>query len=139
MTYQHPSPVLKAEGQAKKGKGCPAPADRRPSSGKPRLRTLVLRGGLAAVAGLLTLAVPASWAPASASPALVPASVGPSATSSSTPYLPKPTGPHPVGTTSLHLKDASRPDPWVPGARVRELMVSLGIRRSRGTGGAHRT
>jgi dienelactone hydrolase len=30
-----------------------------------------------------------------------------------------------VGTTSLHLKDASRADPWVPEAKVRELMVSL--------------
>ncbi|GAA1556438.1 alpha/beta hydrolase [Kribbella hippodromi] len=42
-----------------------------------------------------------------------------------TPYLPAPTGPHPVGTTSLYLKDASRPDPWVPSAGARELMVSL--------------
>jgi dienelactone hydrolase len=40
-------------------------------------------------------------------------------------HLPKPTGPHPVGTTSLHLTDASRPDPWAPGVTVRELMVSL--------------
>ncbi|MEV0196772.1 hypothetical protein [Nonomuraea sp. NPDC050691] len=44
---------------------------------------------------------------------------------SGTPYLPKPAGAHPVGTTSLHLSDASRPDPWVPAARTRELMVSL--------------
>ncbi|WP_433355435.1 alpha/beta hydrolase family protein [Microtetraspora malaysiensis] len=125
MPHQHPGPVLEAEGLTKNGKGRPAPADRRPSSGKPRLRTLVLRGGLAAVAGLLTLAVPTSWAPASASSAPVPTSIGPSATTSSTPYLPKPTGPHPVGTTSLYLKDASRPDPWVPEAKARELMVSL--------------
>ena len=41
------------------------------------------------------------------------------------PYLPEPTGPHPVGTTSLHLTDASRPDPWVTEAAARELMVSL--------------
>ncbi|MET7338707.1 alpha/beta hydrolase [Nonomuraea sp. NPDC005650] len=39
--------------------------------------------------------------------------------------LPKPTGPRPVGTTSLHLVDASRPDPWNPEAARRELMVSL--------------
>jgi hypothetical protein len=31
------------------------------------------------------------------------------------PYLPEPTGPYPVGTTSLWLTDASRPDPWAEG------------------------
>ena len=41
------------------------------------------------------------------------------------PSLPEPTGPCPVGTTSLHLTDASRPDPWAAGVRARELMVSL--------------
>ncbi|WP_231509144.1 alpha/beta hydrolase family protein [Streptosporangium roseum] len=57
--------------------------------------------------------------------ASAPASTGLSVTSSSTPYLPKPAGPHPVGTTSLYLKDTSRPDPWVPSVKARELMVSL--------------
>src|ERR1700733_11278533 len=42
-----------------------------------------------------------------------------------TPYLPEPTGPRPVGTTSLCLKDLSRPDPWAAGVSARELMVSL--------------
>ena len=42
-----------------------------------------------------------------------------------TPCLPEPTGPCPVGTTSLHLTDTSRPDPWVVGVTARELMVSL--------------
>ena len=42
-----------------------------------------------------------------------------------TPYLPEPTGPCPVGTTSLYLKDVSRPDPWAAGVSARELMVSL--------------
>jgi dienelactone hydrolase len=42
-----------------------------------------------------------------------------------TPYLPEPTGPGPVGTTSLWLQDASRPDPWAAGVSARELMVSL--------------
>jgi len=51
-----------------------------------------------------------------------------------TPYLPAPTGSHPVGTTSLHLTDESRPDPWVPSAGPRELMVSLWFpAKSRGT------
>ncbi len=40
-------------------------------------------------------------------------------------HLPAPTGPSPVGTTSLHLTDASRPDPWAAGVATRELMVSL--------------
>ncbi|WP_248965709.1 alpha/beta hydrolase family protein [Sphaerisporangium perillae] len=62
---------------------------------------------------------------ASASAASAPASAAASALPSSTPYLPKPTGPHPVGTTSLYLKDVSRPDPWSPTAKARELMVSL--------------
>jgi dienelactone hydrolase len=39
--------------------------------------------------------------------------------------LPEPTGPCPAGTTSLHLTDTSRPDPWAAGAVARELMVSL--------------
>jgi dienelactone hydrolase len=39
--------------------------------------------------------------------------------------LPPPTGPCPVGTTSLHLTDTSRPDPWAAGVTERELMVSL--------------
>jgi hypothetical protein len=42
-----------------------------------------------------------------------------------TPFLPEPTGQRPVGTTSLWLTDASRPDPWALGVHVRELMVSL--------------
>jgi predicted dienelactone hydrolase len=42
-----------------------------------------------------------------------------------TPYLPEPTGPYPVGTASVWLNDASRPDPWVAGVNARELMVSL--------------
>ena len=41
------------------------------------------------------------------------------------PYLPEPTGPCPVATTSVHLSDVSRPDPWAAGVNARELMVSL--------------
>ncbi|MEV6643659.1 esterase [Amycolatopsis sp. NPDC051371] len=43
----------------------------------------------------------------------------------STPYLPAPTGNRPVASTSVYLKDTSRPDPWVPSVPYRELMVSL--------------
>ncbi|MFD6159631.1 alpha/beta hydrolase family protein [Nocardia sp. NPDC060256] len=38
--------------------------------------------------------------------------------------LPRPGGQSPVGTTTLHLVDATRPDPFEP-ARSRELMVSV--------------
>ncbi|GLY34296.1 esterase [Amycolatopsis sp. NBRC 101858] len=58
----------------------------------------------------VTALVLGSAAPASASPAL---------------SLARPTGPQPVGTTSLYLKDTSRPDPWVATVPYRELMVSL--------------
>ncbi|WP_156077364.1 alpha/beta hydrolase family protein [Saccharothrix sp. NRRL B-16314] len=67
------------------------------------------RVGSAAVAGLLAVVCGASGAFAS----------------TTTPRLPEPTGPHPVGTTSLHLEDVTRPDPWVPSAGTRELMVTL--------------
>ncbi|MEV4395314.1 hypothetical protein [Nonomuraea sp. NPDC049607] len=40
-------------------------------------------------------------------------------------YLPAPTGSRPAGTTSLYLKDTSRPDPWLPSSKARELMLSL--------------
>jgi dienelactone hydrolase len=39
--------------------------------------------------------------------------------------LPPPTGRHRLGTTTLHLVDPSRPDPWVPTQRIRELMIQL--------------
>ena len=44
--------------------------------------------------------------------------------------FPRPTGPFHVGTTELHLVDASRTDPWVAG-RTRELMVSVWYPASR--------
>ena len=69
---------------------------------------------LAAAAGLLALVASTSGAPASAASA-----------PTGTPHLPGPTGPHRVGTTSLHLTDTSRPDPWVPSIEARELMISL--------------
>ncbi|MDI6105415.1 lipase [Actinoplanes sp. NEAU-A12] len=36
-----------------------------------------------------------------------------------------PDGPYPVGTTTLHLVDRSRPDPWVTTQPYRELAVTL--------------
>ncbi|MFC4858939.1 alpha/beta hydrolase family protein [Actinophytocola glycyrrhizae] len=65
----------------------------------------------------LTLALSAT--PAAADPAL---------------RLPAPTGGQPVGTTTLYLKDTSRPDPWVPSVPYRELMVSLYYPAARSNG-----
>ncbi|MEV6776731.1 alpha/beta hydrolase family protein [Streptomyces syringium] len=39
--------------------------------------------------------------------------------------LPAPTGPYRIGTTTLHLVDHSRRDPWDAAIPVREVMVSL--------------
>lgn len=39
--------------------------------------------------------------------------------------LPPPTGAYAVGRDTVHLVDRSRPDPWVPEAGARELMVSM--------------
>lgn len=39
--------------------------------------------------------------------------------------VPRPTGPYATGRDTLHLTDRSRPDPWVPAAGARQLMVSV--------------
>ncbi|MFC4121847.1 alpha/beta hydrolase family protein [Nonomuraea zeae] len=83
------------------------------------MHRVIVRRGLAVVTGLLTLAVCAVPAAAQSR-----AAAG-SAAGAAVPYLPEPTGPQAVGTTSLYLKDTSRPDPWVPSVKARELMVSL--------------
>jgi dienelactone hydrolase len=95
---------------------------------------------MAIAAGLLVMTITTSCAPASA-PAPGDGSVSvdrpsrnPSPNAPAEPpktardvalSLPDPTGSQPVGTTSLHLTDTSRPDPWAPGSKARELMVSL--------------
>jgi hypothetical protein len=48
--------------------------------------------------------------------------------------LPRPTGPYAVGRETLHLVDHTRPDPWMPEARARELMVSVYYPARAGTG-----
>jgi predicted dienelactone hydrolase len=88
----------------------------------PTMPTSILRGVLATAVALPAFAAPATAAAASApsaGPAGVSAPPGPALT------LPEPTGPHPVGTTTLHLVDDSRPDPWATGRKPRELMVSV--------------
>jgi dienelactone hydrolase len=78
-----------------------------------------MRHLLAAAAGAVVLAVSACSAPAP------PRQAGPSAAPAGPAVLPAPTGDHPIGTTVLHVKDASRPDPWNPDADTRELKVTL--------------
>ncbi|MFC4530574.1 alpha/beta hydrolase family protein [Sphaerisporangium dianthi] len=79
-----------------------------------------MRQILAVAAGLAVLAVSACSAPTPPRSA-----AGPSATPTGPAALPVPTGAHRVGTTALHLKDASRPDPWNLDAGARELKVTL--------------
>ncbi|MEV0381746.1 alpha/beta hydrolase [Nonomuraea sp. NPDC050643] len=86
-----------------------------PGNGHGELRKPCKRGRLAIITGLVALLATTGLAPAQ--PA--------SASRTATPYLPAPTGSHPVGVTSLYMKDTSRPDPWVPTVKYRELMVSL--------------
>lgn len=56
--------------------------------------------------------------------ALVAASAGTAGADPGIAVLPSPTGAFPVGTTTLHLADADRPDPFAPDV-ARELMVSV--------------
>ncbi|MGW4813581.1 alpha/beta hydrolase family protein [Kitasatospora cineracea] len=49
--------------------------------------------------------------------------------------LPRPTGPFAVGRQVLSLVDQDRPDPWVPSAGPRRLMVSVYYPARPGTGG----
>lgn len=84
----------------------------------------------AAVPALAVLSPAGSAAPATA-PATAPASVpalGAAATGDPAAVrieLPRPTGPYGVGREILHLVDRDRPDPWVPSAGPRQLMVSM--------------
>lgn len=88
------------------------------------MSTMILRGALAAAVALLAFATPAAAAGAVAEPSTSPPAAPPTVPDKAF-ALPKPTGPHPVGTATLHLVDDSRPDPWVPAEKARELMVSL--------------
>ncbi|MDH2426053.1 alpha/beta hydrolase [Sphaerisporangium sp. TRM90804] len=78
-----------------------------------------MRRLLTLAAGLAVLAVSACSAPAA------PRSDAPPAEPPDPATLPAPTGAHPVGTTTLHLTDTSRPDPWDLDADIRELKVTL--------------
>ncbi|WP_239137297.1 alpha/beta hydrolase family protein [Sphaerisporangium rufum] len=86
-----------------------------------------LSTGLATTAALIALAAPATAGAASGTPPRPAAAPAGDAAIRVTapPRLPAPTGPRPVGSTSLHLTDTARPDPWVAAARTRELMVTV--------------
>ncbi|MFG1827232.1 alpha/beta hydrolase family protein [Microbispora bryophytorum] len=77
-----------------------------------------------AVAGLIGLGAAACTAPPPPR-TVAAAATAPAAAPTGAAALPAPTGSHAVGATTLYLKDASRPDPWVPEVKARELMVTL--------------
>ncbi|MFH8410770.1 alpha/beta hydrolase family protein [Streptomyces sp. NPDC018019] len=96
-------------------------------------------GALALAAALsLPLSLAATASTAQAAPSVPAPSVLPAAdagTEAATRLrLPAPTGPYAVGRTTLPLTDRSRPDPWVPAAKARELMVDMYYPARRGTG-----
>ncbi|MFD5854811.1 alpha/beta hydrolase family protein [Streptomyces chartreusis] len=103
------------------------------SSNRPRLPALA--ASVVLVLGPV-LALPVVGATsASAAPMSAPASVSAPASITTSAQLPRPTGPHPVGRSTLHLVDRDRPDPWVPSAGPRQLMVSMYYPARPGTGG----
>ncbi|MBD0688929.1 alpha/beta hydrolase family protein [Streptomyces sp. CBMA123] len=98
-----------------------------------------------AAAAALLLALPlsvAAAAPALAAPAATPAASATTTAGASTGTaasalhveLPRPTGPYAVGQEVLHLVDENRPDPWVPSAGPRQLMVTMYYPAHAGTG-----
>lgn len=80
------------------------------------------------------MALTAGAATAAPSPASSPSAATASATRLDRPELPPTTGPYAVGRSTLHLVDHSRPDPWVPEAGARELMVTMYYPARRDTG-----
>ncbi len=96
----------------------------------------------AAAAAALLLALPlsvAAAAPALAAPsptgaAAASAPAAPSTRAAVHVELPRPTGPYAVGQEVLQLVDQNRPDPWVPSAGPRRLMVSMYYPAHAGTG-----
>ncbi|MFE7594353.1 alpha/beta hydrolase family protein [Kitasatospora sp. NPDC057512] len=92
-----------------------------------------------AAAAALLLALPlsvAAAAPALAAPPVnsATAPAGPTTRAAAQVELPRPTGPYAVGQEALHLVDRNRPDPWVPDAGPRQLMVSMYYPAHAGTG-----
>ncbi|GAA4637137.1 lipase [Actinoallomurus vinaceus] len=102
------------------------PAGRTPTGRhgrKPRLMTALPAVFLAAALAACAPASPARQTAASGASASS-ADASSHATSAQA-ELPRPTGRHAVGRATLHLVDKNRPDPWVPTAGPRQLMVSM--------------
>ncbi|MCC3774527.1 esterase, partial [Streptomyces sp. UNOB3_S3] len=85
-----------------------------------RRRALAAAGALA-LTGLLGAFAPHARAATDSAPTCSSAPV----CSRAHARLPEPTGPFPVGTTTRHLVDTSREDPWHPGRGHREVMVGF--------------
>ncbi|WP_030576964.1 alpha/beta hydrolase family protein [Streptomyces anulatus] len=107
--------------------------------------TILLRNRPAATAAVLALAALATLAgtgvPASASgpaPAPAAATLAPAPGDLALPSaltLPRPTGSYAIGRDTLFLTDHARPDPWVPAAGPRQLLVSIHYPARLGSGG----
>ncbi|MFH9350056.1 alpha/beta hydrolase family protein [Kitasatospora sp. NPDC017646] len=101
-------------------------------------RTSRLRTTAAATALLLALPLSvAAAAPALAAPTAPGAATTTAAATAPSALhleLPRPTGPYAVGQEVLHLVDQNRPDPWVPSAGPRQLMVTMYYPAHAGTG-----
>ncbi|MEU0073160.1 alpha/beta hydrolase [Streptomyces sp. NPDC006332] len=95
--------------------------------------TLPIAGAASAATSNSSASVSASTSKSSA-PVSATASNSPVSAATSA-RLPRPAGPYPVGRGTLHLVDADRPDPWVPEAGARQLMVSMYYPARRGTAG----
>ncbi|MFJ7078368.1 alpha/beta hydrolase family protein [Streptomyces sp. NPDC098781] len=95
-------------------------------------RSRLLAAAAATAASVALVLGPALTLPATAADSAPVASAAPAAAPA---QLPRPTGPYAVGRDTLHLVDADRPDPWVPAAGPRQLMVSMYYPARHGTGG----
>ncbi|MFI7414953.1 alpha/beta hydrolase family protein [Streptomyces sp. NPDC049627] len=100
-----------------------------------RSRLLVVAASAAVLALGPALTLPAVGAESPSAAAASVASESSASSAAVSARLPRPTGTHAVGRTTLHLVDQDRPDPWVPSAGARQLMVSLYYPARPGTGG----
>jgi dienelactone hydrolase len=101
--------------RARHMKGNPMPL--RIPAPQPRLEAMPIRRRTALLSGL---ALPLGLLAAKTMP---PTALRPTSRARLT--LPAPTGDHRTGTVSLYLIDPSRPDPWVPSQKVRQLMIQI--------------
>ncbi|MFD8693583.1 alpha/beta hydrolase family protein [Kitasatospora purpeofusca] len=86
---------------------------------------LLLALPLSVAATVPALAAPSPAASAAPAPAPAPGTAATADPAAVRIELPRPTGKYAVGREVLHLVDQDRPDPWVPSAGPRQLMVSM--------------